>query len=146
MRFMTFGKNLRNLRLEGGLTQKQFASIINLNQSSIARFENGERFPDFGTLAAISKKFDVSLDWLMGLEVSEKRMKAWSDKDMAKLLSKIEGLLEAKSIQYGPDRVDLSKERREVLDISIHQFKNVVEQMIENQNSRRHSDTNQNAI
>ncbi len=143
---MTFGKNLRNLRLESQLTQKQFAGIINLNQSSIARFENGERFPDFGTLEAISSKFDVSVDWLMGLEISEKRMRAWNDKDLAKLLTKIEGLLDSNSIQYGPGRVDLSKERREVLDISINQFKSVVVQMIENQNHRKHSEIKQNAI
>ena len=41
-----FGETLRKLRLEKGLSQKQLGDLLFIDNSTIARWENGSRLPD----------------------------------------------------------------------------------------------------
>ncbi len=60
-----FSKNLKNLRLEKKLSQKEFGCIIGATQSTIAKWENGEREPSIEILISIAKFFQCSLDYLI---------------------------------------------------------------------------------
>jgi len=60
------GKRIRQLRQECNLTQKQFASLFGLYDSTISQYENGKRQPEYKIIKQIADKFNVSIDWLLG--------------------------------------------------------------------------------
>lgn len=59
-----FGKRLRVLREECGLSQMQLAEKIGASQSVITMYEQGERKPRHKTLKNIADVFDVDIDYL----------------------------------------------------------------------------------
>lgn len=59
---------LKELRKDLGLTQKQFSEKIGCTMASLSAYENGSKLPPTQTLIAISKNFNCSIDWLMGLK------------------------------------------------------------------------------
>lgn len=63
-----FGERLRELRLEKGLTQKQLAIEIGNAQSAIVYWEANKQEPTISALKKLCKFFDVSADYLLGLE------------------------------------------------------------------------------
>ena len=62
------GQRLKELRTEKKLTQKQLAEILNTNNSSICDWECGRTEPSIDYIVAICKFFDVTSDYLLGLE------------------------------------------------------------------------------
>ena len=65
---MELGKILKELRKEKGLTQTALADILCTTQDSISLWELGKSFPDIPTLIKIAKFFEVSTDYMLGLE------------------------------------------------------------------------------
>ena len=63
-----FKQKLKELREEYKLLQKQLSSELGVSQVTIARWETGNREPDFDTLIKIAKYFNVTTDYLLGLE------------------------------------------------------------------------------
>lgn len=63
-----FAKRLRELRLDAGLSARQVGAGIGVAHSTIIRWENGIRVPDALDLIALAKFFNVSIDYLCGLE------------------------------------------------------------------------------
>lgn len=61
-----FSIRLRNLRIEKGLTQKELADILNMQNIAISKYELGERNPDNETLINLANYFSVSTDYLLG--------------------------------------------------------------------------------
>lgn len=59
-------KNLRMLREEAGITQKQLADAIDISQQSINKYENKNIEPDIDTLIRIATYFNTSVDFLVG--------------------------------------------------------------------------------
>ena len=64
----TFGEKLKELRMEKGLSQKALAEQLGCNQSMISFWENGINEPTITNLLNLSKIFEVSTDYLLGLE------------------------------------------------------------------------------
>lgn len=64
----TFCERLRELRKENKLTTTELAEKLNISQSSISRWENGERRPNIKELYNIALFFNVTSDYLLGLE------------------------------------------------------------------------------
>lgn len=62
-----FSERLKYLRVESNLTQSQLAKILNTTQRRISYFEIGKIEPDLETLCEISKYFNVTTDYLLGL-------------------------------------------------------------------------------
>lgn len=60
------GSRLKKLRLQKKLSQKEFAKLFNLAESTIGMYERGERKPDYETLLLIADYFKVSTDYLLG--------------------------------------------------------------------------------
>ncbi len=58
---------LKQFRSELGLSQKDFANSIGLNLSTYNNYETGAREPNSDFWIAISKKYGVSIDFLLGL-------------------------------------------------------------------------------
>jgi transcriptional regulator with XRE-family HTH domain len=63
-----FAKKLTDLMKEHGTSQNQLAIILSVKQQTISRYINGEREPNIDTILEIAKYFDVSTDYLLGLE------------------------------------------------------------------------------
>lgn len=63
-----FGVLLKQLRQERGYTQVQLAKKLNKSKSSICKYESNEKFPTLETMIDISILFNVSLDYLAGIE------------------------------------------------------------------------------
>ena len=58
---------IKQLRKEKGLTQVQLAEILNIDQTTISKWELNRATPDTQILIRLSKYFDVSTDFLLGL-------------------------------------------------------------------------------
>ncbi|MEE1046984.1 MAG: helix-turn-helix transcriptional regulator [Clostridia bacterium] len=63
-----FAENLKNLRLSKGLTQTQLAQRLWLNKSIISAYENETRVPSLEALIKLSNEFNVSMEYLLGIE------------------------------------------------------------------------------
>ena len=59
---------LKTLRCEKQLSQKQLADELKTTNSSICDCETGRAEPNIETLINIAKLFEVSVDYLLGLE------------------------------------------------------------------------------
>jgi transcriptional regulator with XRE-family HTH domain len=56
-----FGKTLRRLRNQKGLSQEKFGFVVNLDRTYIASIGRGERNLSLKNIEKISKAFDLSL-------------------------------------------------------------------------------------
>lgn len=63
-----FNVRLQLLRKEKGLSQTELAKILNTTQRRISYMEAGVVEPDLSTLILLSKFFDVSVDYLIGIK------------------------------------------------------------------------------
>lgn len=70
----SFRNSVRFLRMQHGMTQEQFALAIgiDLNRSknpsaTISGWERGDREPSMDMLCRISRRFGVTVDWLLGV-------------------------------------------------------------------------------
>jgi len=60
------GNQLREIRKERKMTQKQLAGMLNLAKSTISQYENNINEPDLKTLMRLADLFEVSTDYLLG--------------------------------------------------------------------------------
>jgi len=65
-----FPKNLQFLRKKKNLTQAQLASKIDVDQTTIGRWEDGNREPTIGNASNIAEVFQVSLLDLLDKDLS----------------------------------------------------------------------------
>ena len=63
-----FAERLRELRKEKGLSCEQLAKEIGITKTSIIRWENSQADIKGEYLISLAKLFNVSIDYLMGLE------------------------------------------------------------------------------
>ena len=64
----TFAERLKELRTEKNLTQVELAKATSLSKSAISFWESGERTPNINAIIVLAKFFEVSADYLIGLE------------------------------------------------------------------------------
>ncbi len=65
---MFFGEILKQLRLEKKMSQKELAERIGIAKSVISFYESGDRSPSYDVLKEIAKIFNVTTDYLLGVE------------------------------------------------------------------------------
>jgi transcriptional regulator with XRE-family HTH domain len=63
-----FGRAIRQIREEAGLTQEQVAQVANLHHTEISHLESGRRNPKLHTLKAVAKGLGVPRWYLMATE------------------------------------------------------------------------------
>ncbi len=64
---MNFNLRLKQLRQRHKLTQSELAEILGLKPTAISNYESKRNEPSFDKLIALSKYFDVSCDYLLGI-------------------------------------------------------------------------------
>jgi transcriptional regulator with XRE-family HTH domain len=65
------GKNLRYLRKQSSKTQSEIAALIKKGQTTVGNWENGISEPNLEELLIISNYFDIPLDTLLKVDLSE---------------------------------------------------------------------------
>ena len=64
--------NIRFLRKQAHLTQEDFAERLGVSRQSVAKWENGESTPDINKCREIADCYDVSVDALISVPLSER--------------------------------------------------------------------------
>ena len=65
-----FGNNLKALRIKNDMTQAQLAQKLGLTKSVISAYETGLRLPSYDILINVARIYNVSTDYLLGVEHS----------------------------------------------------------------------------
>ena len=63
-----FADRLKELRAEKQVGQVELANAINVSKGTISLWENGLREPKLSNLIALATFFNVTIDFLAGLE------------------------------------------------------------------------------
>ncbi|MBE6454821.1 MAG: helix-turn-helix transcriptional regulator [Alphaproteobacteria bacterium] len=67
-----FSEKLKALRTAKKMSQKDLADKVGVAKSVVSFYESGDRFPSYDVLIKISRIFNVTTDYLLGVE--RKRM------------------------------------------------------------------------
>lgn len=59
-------KNIKGLRTQKGLTQKELADKLHVTSQAVSRWENGEVEPSVSTIGEMAKIFEVTTDEIIG--------------------------------------------------------------------------------
>lgn len=65
---IVLGDRIKELRKKKKLTMKQLGEKLNLAESTISLYESNKREPDSITIAKLAMLFDVSVDYLLGVD------------------------------------------------------------------------------
>ncbi len=68
---MEFGERLLLVLKEKGITQRELAEKININETALSRYVNGLRKPRMDILVNIARALNVSVEYLTGKDESE---------------------------------------------------------------------------
>ena len=68
---MELSEKLYQLRKKSGLSQEKLAEQLDVSRQAISKWESGHSIPESDKLIAISKFFQVSLDYLVKDEIAE---------------------------------------------------------------------------
>ena len=67
---INFGERIRLVRKNAECSQKEFCALLDIPQSTLSAYETDRMQPTIATLVKIAEKFNVSVDWLCGIEKS----------------------------------------------------------------------------
>lgn len=88
-----FGNILKTLRKKENMTQAQLAQKLGLTKSVISAYETALRLPSYDVLIHIATIFNVSTDYLLGLERKhEIDLSGLSDEEIRALLRLIKAM------------------------------------------------------
>lgn len=66
------GEVIKSLRNKNKYTQKALACYLGVTEQAISRWESGTGYPDIELLPAIAQVFSVTVDYLLGVDKTEK--------------------------------------------------------------------------
>lgn len=70
---MNLAKTILSLRREKGYTQEKVAEMLSVSTAAVSKWECGNAYPDITLLPQLAEIFDVSLDYLFGYDMAEKK-------------------------------------------------------------------------
>ena len=68
-------RRIRDLREDNNCTQKELSKILNCSQQVYSNYELGQRDIPTDILIKLSKYYNVSVDYILGLSDNPKRIK-----------------------------------------------------------------------
>ncbi|MBQ8741053.1 MAG: helix-turn-helix transcriptional regulator [Clostridia bacterium] len=72
---MQIGFIIKNLRKEKDITQEQLAEYLGISSRAISQWETGKTMPDISQLPILANLFEVTTDYLLGVNINEKDKK-----------------------------------------------------------------------
>ncbi len=70
---MTFGQIIKKLRREADMTQEELAERLSISGQAVSRWETDAAMPDISLLPVLANLFDVTTDYLLGVDITKKR-------------------------------------------------------------------------
>ena len=70
---MDYRTRMRNLREDSDLTQKELSRVLNCSQQVYSNYELGQRDIPTDILIKLARFYDVSTDYILGLDDEPKR-------------------------------------------------------------------------
>ncbi|MCM1054089.1 MAG: helix-turn-helix domain-containing protein [Bacteroides sp.] len=70
---ISLGENLRALRNKENVTQEQLSEALEVSPQAVSRWENEASFPDISILPVIANYFNVTVDYLLGVDTVHKQ-------------------------------------------------------------------------
>ncbi len=105
----SFGNRLKTLRENHNLSQKEFANILNIANSTLSQYESDKRVPSDEVKLQIAKYFNVTTDYLLGNETKNKEQNSQDkdEKDIAKSMKKLkEQLKDEQGLMFDGEPLD----------------------------------------
>jgi transcriptional regulator with XRE-family HTH domain len=99
------GNNIKELRKQKHLTQKDLAKLMHVSQQTIGAWETERAIPGSDTLALLANLFNVSTDYLLGRPENEKTANDQSLTENQKLVA----------YSIDPDITD--EERKDIIEL-----------------------------
>lgn len=84
---ITISETIKRLRTEKSVTQESLAAFLGVTPQAISRWESGAGYPAIEYLPQMARYFDVSVDELLGVKLSEREEKR---KEIYQLIAHIE--------------------------------------------------------
>lgn len=88
------GKRIQDLRKKTGLTQAQLASKIEISHTQLTRYESKDVQPPADVLQRLANIFDVSIDYLVNGNKSQKAEQTLKDAEVIKQFKQLDQLPE----------------------------------------------------
>ncbi|MED1800643.1 helix-turn-helix domain-containing protein [Brevibacillus porteri] len=93
---MSFGQRLKQARKNAKKTQKQVATRLGVDISTISKYENNHSEPDNDTLLQLAEEYSVTLNWLItGKEAEDTSLYASTNVDIRAEVDQIVEILES---------------------------------------------------
>ena len=67
MDFTCFQENLKRLMSSRGFSMRALSDEVGITSATISRYLSGNRTPDLQQIIKIAEYFNVSIDWLLGI-------------------------------------------------------------------------------
>jgi len=89
------GERLKAARERKNLKQNRVAHYLGIHNSTLAKYESGEREPDIETINKLARLYEVSVDYLMGRSEKETKVieKSYEldqlDKEIVNIITKM---------------------------------------------------------
>lgn len=64
-------ERLKQLRTDAGMTQRDIAQMLGVDRTTYVKYENGSSDPSTATLIRLADYFGVTVDYLIGHDVSQ---------------------------------------------------------------------------
>jgi len=101
------GKRLKAERERKGLKQNRVAQMLGVHNSTLAKYESGEREPDNESLNKLSELYEVDIDYILGKSATKSTRTAFS-KDYLQAHKNAAVVAEV-ATKYGIDLTDPTK-------------------------------------
>jgi transcriptional regulator with XRE-family HTH domain len=88
------GKRIQDLRKQIGLTQAQLAAKIKISHTQLTRYENSKVQPPADVLNRLADVFDVSIDYMVNGNKSDKAEQTLKDAELIKQFKQLDQLPE----------------------------------------------------
>lgn len=97
--------NIKKLRVENNLTQKQFSEQIHMPVTTLAQYERGEREPKLATWQKLADFFEVSVPYMQGYDSKvDALINNWKNSQILEIIERLNKLQ--------TDKYDFSYDRK----------------------------------
>lgn len=93
-----FSRRIKELQMDSGMGVAEYASHVGVSYQTWSKWVNGWTTPSAANLARISRKSDVSIDYLIG--ASDSREEEWEDEAE----TEVDPIAESLAAAVGPPR------------------------------------------
>lgn len=83
-------KNLKLLRKQHNLSQKEIGNIFHASQNTVSQWENGTRKPSYDIIQEIADYFEVSVDYLLGRQEQLPELNSKDKREIQEILDDTE--------------------------------------------------------